>query len=83
MEKFIAFAIRIFICGLAYHSIQICGYGWTSEKIDCPIYDLVLSMALRYFGKSEGHKLAGEYKEDKIGVVVFQPEPEKIASYLD
>ncbi|MCL0105455.1 pyridoxamine 5'-phosphate oxidase family protein [Dehalococcoidia bacterium] len=63
-----------------YRSVVMAG---PVKKIDRPIYDLVLSMALRYYGESEGHKFAEEYKEDNIAVAVFQLEPEKIASYLE
>ena len=65
---------------LPYRSVVMAG---PVKKIDRPIYDLVLSMALRYYGEFEGLKFAEEYKEDNLGVAVFQLEPEKIASYIE
>lgn len=63
-----------------YRSVVIAG---PVQKINRPIYDLVLSMALRYYGELEGPKFAEDYREDNPGVVAFQLQPEKIASYLD
>ena len=63
-----------------YRSVVMAG---PVKKVDRPIYDLVLSMALRYYGEFEGHKFAEDYKENNLGVVVFQLEPKKIASYMD
>ena len=63
-----------------YRSVVIAG---PVQRIDRPIYELVLNMALRYYGKLEGPKFAEEYRKDNQGVVVIQLEPEKIASYLD
>ena len=51
------------------------------QEADCPLYDLVLSMALRYYGEEEGRLFAEGYRGHQPGVVTFRLSPRHIASY--
>lgn len=52
------------------------------EEVERPLYDLVLSMATRYYGESEGRAFAEGYREQSDDVVVFRLIPTRIADYL-
>ena len=53
------------------------------EEVARPLYELVLLMALRYYGKEKGAKFAAEYKKGSKNVAVFRLVPERVANYLD
>ena len=53
------------------------------EEVERPLYELVLLMALRYYGKEKGAKFAAEYKKGSKNVAVFRLVPERVANYLD
>ena len=50
------------------------------QETDRPLYELVLSMALRYYGEKKGRSFAEGYR-DAPGVVAFKLSPRHIASY--
>lgn len=50
---------------------------------DRSVYDLVLSMALRYYGEREGQKFADNYKGNPPNVVAFTLVPDRIVSTLE
>lgn len=52
------------------------------QEVDRPLYDLVLSMALRYYGEEKGRAFAEGYRGQHPRVVVFKLTPRHIASYL-
>jgi PPOX class probable F420-dependent enzyme len=51
------------------------------EEVDRPLYDLVLSMALRYYGEEEGRAFVDEYLGDESDVVIFKLIPTRVADY--
>ena len=51
------------------------------QEVDRPLYDLVLSMALRYYGEEKGRAFAEGYRGQHTGVVIFMLTPRHIASY--
>ena len=51
------------------------------EEADRPLYDLVLSMAIRYYGEEEGRAFAEGYRGDSPNVVAFRLVPRHIASF--
>ena len=53
------------------------------EEVGRPLYELVLSMALRYYGKEKGAEFAEEYKNKLENVAVFRLVPERVANYLE
>ena len=53
------------------------------EEVERPLYDLALSMALRYYGEEQGVKFAEDYKDQSKNVAVFRLVPERVANYLD
>ena len=53
------------------------------EEVERPLYELVLSMALRYYGKEKGAEFAEEYKNKSENVAVFRLVPERVANYLE
>ena len=61
-----------------YKSVIVDG---TIEEVGRPLYDLVLSMATRYYGEEEGRDFAESYREDNPGVVIFRLIPSRIADY--
>ena len=61
-----------------YESVIIAG---RVEEVDRPQFDLVLSMALRYYGEEEGRAFAEGYRHSPPHVVVFRLVPERIASF--
>ena len=52
------------------------------EEVDRSIYDLALSMALRYYGVDKGRAFAENYRDNPPGVVAFRLTPRHIASFL-
>jgi hypothetical protein len=52
------------------------------EEVDRPLYDLVLSMAVRYYGEEKGRAFAEGYKGDKPEVAVFRLVPREIVSFV-
>ena len=52
------------------------------QEVDRPLYDLVLSMALRYYGEEKGRAFAEGYRAQRPGVAVFKLTPRHIASYM-
>jgi PPOX class probable F420-dependent enzyme len=50
------------------------------EEVDRPLYELVLSMAVRYYGEEKGRAFAEGYRGDPPGVVAFRLTPRHIAS---
>ena len=53
------------------------------EEVGRPLYELVLSMALRYYGKEKGAEFAEEYKNKPENLAVFRLVPERVANYLE
>ena len=52
------------------------------QESDRPIYDLVLGMALRYYGEEKGRAFAERYRNSPPGRVVFMLTPQRIASFI-
>ena len=52
------------------------------EEVERPLFDLVLAMALRYYGEEKGRAFAEGYRRDRPGVAVFKLTPRHIASYV-
>ena len=53
------------------------------EEVERPLYELALSMALRYYGEEQGAKFAADYKDQSKNVAVFRLVPERVANYLE
>ena len=53
------------------------------EEVDRPLHELVLMMALRYYGDKVGVEFAQEYKDQSANVAAFRLVPERIANYLE
>ena len=53
------------------------------QEADRPLYDLVLAMALRYYGEEKGRAFAENYRNQPPGVVAFMLTPRHIASVRD
>lgn len=51
------------------------------EEVDRPLFDLVLSMAVRYYGDEEGRAFAEGYRHNPKDVVAFRLVPEHVASF--
>ncbi len=51
------------------------------EEVTRPIYELVLGMALRYYGEKKGRAFAQGYKDNPKDSVAFRLVPRHIASY--
>jgi len=47
-----------------------------------PVFDLVLSMALRYYGEEKGRVFAEGYRDNPDDVAVFRLVPERIVSFV-
>ena len=52
------------------------------EEVTRPLFDLVLSMALRYYGEVEGRAFAEGYRDNPEHVVAFRLVPRHIASFV-
>lgn len=61
-----------------YRSVIIEG---TAEEVDRPVYDLALSMAVRYYGERDGRAFAEGYRTGADNVVAFRIAPERITSF--
>jgi PPOX class probable F420-dependent enzyme len=62
-----------------YESIILDG---SIEEVERPLYELALSMALRYYGEEQGTKFAEDYKGQSKNVAVFRLVPERVANHL-
>ena len=63
-----------------YKSVILSG---VVEEVDRPLYDLVLSMAVRYYGEEEGQEFAESYLEEETDLVVFRLMPTRVADYTE
>ena len=63
-----------------YKSVVLSG---DVEEVDRPLYDLVLSMAVRYYGEEEGQEFAKSYLEEETDLVVFRLMPTRVADYTE
>ena len=63
-----------------YRSVILDGLG---EEVDRSLYELVLMMALRYYGDKVGAEFAEGYKDQSANVATFRLVPERIANYLE
>lgn len=61
-----------------YRSVVLDG---TVEEVQRSLYDLVLSMAVRYYGEEEGREFAEGYREQSEDTVIFRLTPTRIADY--
>ena len=61
-----------------YRSVVLDG---TVEEVHRSLYDLVLSMAVRYYGEEEGREFAEGYREQSEDTVIFRLTPTRIADY--
>jgi len=52
------------------------------EEVARPVFDLVLSMALRYYGEEKGRVFAEGYRDNPDDVAVFRLVPERIVSVV-
>lgn len=52
------------------------------QEVDRRLYDLVLSMALRYYGEDKGRAFAEGYQGQHPGVAIFKLTPRHIASFV-
>ncbi len=50
------------------------------EEVDRSLYELVLYMAVRYYGEEKGRAFAEGYRDNPPGVVAFRLTPRHIAS---
>lgn len=64
---------------LPYRSVILDG---PVEEVDRPLYDLVLTMALGYYGDEKGRAFAENYREPPPGVVAFRLTPRHISSSI-
>ena len=62
-----------------YASVILSG---TIAEVDRPVYEVVSSMALRYYGEIEGQKFADNYKDNPSSSVAFRLTPENIVQNL-
>ena len=51
------------------------------EEVQRPLFDLVLGMALRYYGEGNGRAFAEGYRDSPGDVVAFRLVPSRIASF--
>ena len=51
------------------------------REVEGQLYELVLGMALRYYGEEEGREFAESYRDNPPGVVAFALTPRRIASF--
>ena len=61
-----------------YRSVILDG---SVEEVQRPLYDLVLSMAVRYYGEEEGGEFAEGYREQSEDTVIFRLTPTRVADY--
>ena len=53
----------------------------TAEEVEVDMYDLVLSMSVRYYGEEKGRAFAEGYRDNNENVVAFRVTPENIVSF--
>ena len=53
------------------------------EEVERPLYELVLSIPLRYYGEEQGVQFSEHYKHQAKNVAVFRLTPDRVANYLD
>ena len=53
------------------------------EEVERPLYELALSMALRYYGEEQGAIFAEDYKDQSKNIAVFRLVPKRVANYLE
>lgn len=53
----------------------------TAEELEVDMYDLVLSMSVRYYGEEKGRAFAEGYRHNNENVVAFRVTPENIVSF--
>ena len=53
------------------------------EEVQRPLYDLVLAMAVRYYGDEEGRAFAEGYRQQSENIVIFRLTPTRIADYTN
>ena len=53
------------------------------EEVDRPMYELVLSMAVRCYGEEEGRKFADTFLEEETDLVAFRLIPMRVADYTE
>jgi PPOX class probable F420-dependent enzyme len=53
-----------------------------AEEVEVDMYDLVLSMSVRYYGEEEGRAFAEGYRDGNEGVAAFRIVPNSIASFI-
>ena len=63
-----------------YKSVVLSG---VVEEVDRQLYDLVLSMAVRYYGEEEGQSFAEGYSGEQPDVVIFRLIPTRVADYTE
>ena len=63
-----------------YKSVVLSG---VVEEVDRQLYDLVLSMAVRYYGEEEGQEFAKSYLEEESDLVIFRLMPTRVADYTE
>ena len=61
-----------------YRAVMLNG---TVEEVERPLYDLVLAMAVRYYGEDEGRAFTDEYLGGNPDVVVFRLAPDRVVEY--
>ena len=52
------------------------------EEVDRSLYELVLSMAVRYYGQEKGREFAEDYRGEHPDVVVLRLTPRSVASIV-
>ena len=52
-----------------------------AEEVNRNLYELVLSMSLRYYGKHKGESFAESYRDKLDDVVTFRIVPDRITSF--
>ena len=63
-----------------YRSIVLDG---PIEEVERSLYELVLVMALRYYGKGKGAEFSEGYKNESENVAVFRLVPDHVANSLE
>ena len=61
-----------------YRSVIMDGMA---EEVTRPLFDLVLGMAVRYYGEEKGRAFAEDYRDNPKDVVAFRLTPERVASF--
>ncbi len=61
-----------------YESVILSG---AVEEVSRPLYDLVLSMSLRYYERDEALTFAEGYRGEHPNIVIFRLVPQRVADY--